>query len=89
MIQGAGFEDFGPDFVNHLCRIGNLNEVRQFVRQEGQQLWRMATDRAQRRGHVKGSLPYSYDRPLYWTRLQATAALRQWKPRFVLWIGDR
>jgi hypothetical protein len=89
MIQGAGFQDFGPDFVRRLCRLGSLGEVRLFVRQEGQELWRMARDRAQRRGPVRGSLPYSDDRPLYWTRLQVTAALRQWRPRFWLWLGDR
>jgi hypothetical protein len=89
MIQGAGFQDFGPSYVNELCRLGDLSAAHDFVMQEGQQLWRKARNRAQQRGQVNGTLPYSDDRPLYWTRLQATAALRQWKPRFALWSGDR
>ena len=52
--------------------------------QNGKQLWRTAVDRAQQRGRVAGDLPYSDDRPLYWTRLQSTAALRQWMPQFAL-----
>jgi hypothetical protein len=89
MIQGAGFQDFGPSYVNELCRLGDLSAAHDFVMQEGQQLWRKARNRAQQRGQVNGTLPYSDDRSLYWTRLQATAALRQWKPRFALWSGDR
>jgi hypothetical protein len=56
---------------------------------EARQLWRNAVDRAQKRGPIKGSLPYSDDRPLYWTRLQATAALRQWQPKFKLSADQR
>src|SRR5207302_1545108 len=35
------------------------------------------------------TLPDSDDRPLYWTRLEATAAIRQWMPRFPLFSGQR
>jgi hypothetical protein len=84
MIDGAGFQDFGPAFVNQLCHVPNLNVADAIVMQNGKQLWRMAVARAQQRGSVAGDLPFSDDRPLYWTRLQATAALRQWTPQFAL-----
>ena len=89
MINGAGFQHFGPALVKDLCRSRDLRSTRRLVERRGERLWRMAVDRAQRRGHVTGSLPYSDDRPLYWTRLQATAALRQWTPRFHLSDDER
>jgi hypothetical protein len=75
MIEGAGFEEFGPSLVNAVCKQRNLEETREFLSERAQRLWRKAVDRAQQHGPVKGSLPYSDDRPLYWTRLQITAAL--------------
>jgi hypothetical protein len=90
MIDGAGFQRFGPALVKDLCRTRSLRATRHLVERRGERLWRMAVDRAQdKRGHVAGSLPYSDDRPLYWTRLQATAALRQWEPRFHLSVAER
>jgi hypothetical protein len=89
MIEGAGFEDFGPHFVDQLCRARSLEDARNLVTRNAELLWQMAVNRAQQRGPVRGDLPYSDDRPLYWTRLQATAAIRQWTPPFSLFIGDR
>jgi len=89
MIEGAGFQDFAPHFVDQLCRVRSLDDARKLISRDAQQLWRMAVDRAQQRGRVRGDLPYSDDRPLYWTRLQTTAAIRQWTPGFPLFIGDR
>jgi hypothetical protein len=89
MIEGAGFEKFGPSLVNALCRQRSLAETRELLSAEAHQLWRNAVDRAQKHGPIKGSLPYSDDRPLYWTRLQATAALRQWQPKFKLSADQR
>jgi hypothetical protein len=89
MIEGAGFEDFGPSFVKELCRTRSLKAAEKLVMRAGEQLWDLAVNRAQQRGRVEGDLPYSDDRPLYWTRLQATAALRQWTPGFDLFVGDR
>ena len=40
-------------------------------------------------GTVRGSLPRSDDRPLYWARLQVTAALRQWRPRGGVTAAER
>jgi hypothetical protein len=89
MIEGAGFEDFGPSFVKELCRTRSLKAAEKLVMRSGDELWEMAVNRAQKRGRIEGDLPYSDDRPLYWTRLQATAALRQWTPGFDLFVGDR
>jgi len=89
MIEGAGFENFGPSLVNTLCKQRDLFEVRELLTVEARQLWRNAVVRAQKHGPIKGSLPYSDDRPLYWTRLQATAALRQWQPKFKLSADQR
>ena len=89
MIEGADFQDFGPALVNVLCKQRSVVETEIFLLGQAKQLWRNAVDRAQRHGHVKGSLPYSDDRPLYWTRLQTTAALRQWQPHFKLSTDER
>ena len=78
MIEGAGFQGFTPEFVTQLCNVRSRTAAATVVSRFAERLWRMAVDRAQQRGAVKGDLPYSDDRPLYWTRLEATAAIRQW-----------
>ena len=89
MIVGGGLQGFGPSFATNLCRTTSLTQAQKLVRNRGGQLWRLAVDRVQKRTKVKGNLPASDDRPLYWARLQATAALRQWTARFSLFSGDR
>jgi hypothetical protein len=89
MIEGAGFQDFGPAFVNDLCGIPKLSVAQNLALHKGEELWRMAIDRAQQRVATVGDLPYSDDRPLYWARLQVRAALRQWTPKFDLSDADR
>lgn len=89
MIAGAGFEEVGPEFVRELCRARNMRAAESLVRRTATRLWRMATGRAQLQRRVRGNLPYSDDRPLYWTRLQATAALRQWDPAFRVSFAQR
>ena len=89
MIEGAGFQDFGPAFVNDLCGIPKLSVARNLALHKGEELWHMAIDRAQQRVATLGNLPYSDDRPLYWARLQVRAALRQWLPKFDLSAADR
>lgn len=84
MVDGGGFGGVAPSFARHLCRVRSPATAARLVRQAGEELWRSAVDRAQHRGRVRGSLPAGDDRPLYWTRLQATAALRQWTPAFPL-----
>src|SRR5262245_34203838 len=90
MIEGAGFQDFGPSFVNELCGIPKLAVAQNLALHKGEDLWHMAIDRAQQRVPTVGNLPYSDDRPLYWARLQVRAALRQWMPaKFNLSAADR
>jgi hypothetical protein len=89
MIEGGGFQDFGPALIRELCRTPSLKAATALVQQKGQALWQDAVRRAQHRGRVTGDLPYSDDRPLYWTRLQSTANLRRWTPKFSLSSADR
>ncbi|PZG17661.1 hypothetical protein [Nonomuraea aridisoli] len=89
MIEGGGFQDFAPALTRELCRTTTLKAATALVLREGEELWRDAVRRAQRREPVRGDLPYSDDRPLYWTRLESTAALRQWTPRFRLSAAER
>lgn len=88
LIDGAGFRRFGPSLVRRLCHTGGLGAAQRLVEHRASWLWRRAVRRAQSTGPVAGSLPASDDRPLYWARLQATAALRQWDPGFAL-SGDQ
>ncbi|MEU4421723.1 hypothetical protein AB0F81_13950 [Actinoplanes sp. NPDC024001] len=89
MIEGAGFQDFTPRLVQQLCGARSREAAEKIVARNAGRLWDMAVDRAQRRGPVRGTLPYSDDRPLYWTRVQAMAAIRQWAPSFALFAGHR
>ncbi len=90
MIEGAGFQRFGPSLVTQLCRTRTLATAQRLADSQGRRLWQDAVARAQRRaGRVHGTLPASDDRPLYWTRLQATAAMRQWQPRFAITPAQR
>src|SRR3569833_1937822 len=89
MIKGGGFQDYGPAFTRALCRASSLKAAAALVNGKGEALWRAAVNRAQRRGHVRGALPYSAARPLYWTRLLATATLRRLTPRFPLSDAQR
>ncbi|MFG1706233.1 hypothetical protein ACFLIM_23850 [Nonomuraea sp. M3C6] len=84
LIEGGGFQDFAPALTRDLCRTPSLKAATALVRQRGERLWKDAVRRAQHQDRGNGDLPYSDDRPLYWTRLQSTAALRQWTPRFPL-----
>ncbi|MFB9834802.1 hypothetical protein [Actinoallomurus acaciae] len=84
MIKGGGFQGYGPELTRRLCRTRSLTAATALVKSQGEALWRAAVARAQRKGRVTGTLPYSDDRPLYWTRLQSTATLRRWTPGFPL-----
>ncbi len=89
MIDGAGFQQFGPQLVDELCPVPSLRRAQAIVLHSGERLWQMAVDRAQRRRPITGTLPPSDDRPVYWTRLQSEAAILQWMPRFVLSMKQR
>src|SRR4030095_10566076 len=56
MIEGAGFQDFGPAFVATLCAAGNLNAAQHIVENLAEELWKRATARAQQLVEVQGSL---------------------------------
>ena len=84
IIEGGDFQDFGPALVNRLCQVRNFDAANNLLSDQATRLWRKAVDRAQQHGPVTGTLPFSDDRPLYWTRLQVRAAVRQWEPRFAL-----
>lgn len=90
MVTGGGFDDVAPAFVHRLCGTRNHAAAQRLIAREGRALWRQAVARAQDKpGARRGDLPASDDRPLYWTRLQVTAALRQWQPRFDLGDDER
>ncbi|AWS48852.1 hypothetical protein [Streptosporangium sp. 'caverna'] len=89
MIEGGGFQDFGPALIRDLCRTKSLKAAAALVLRKGEDLWRDAVRRAQQQKPVRGDLPSSDDRPLYWTRLESTAALRQWAPKFRSSAADR
>jgi hypothetical protein len=89
MIDGAGFQGFAPQLTRMVCGSRNLQSVRRLARLEGARLWRAAVNRAQGRGVIRGSLPASDDRPLYWTRLQARAVLRRARFPFVVSATQR
>lgn len=90
MIEGAGFQIWGRSVVTQLCATTSLPAAQRIADVQGRLLWQDAVARAQRKpGLVRGSLPTSDDRPLYWTRLQITAALRQWQPSFTMTPAQR
>ena len=70
MIEGAGFQDFGPAFVNDLCGIPKFSVALKLAASQRRRAVHMAIDRAQQRVATLGNLPYSDDRPLYWARLR-------------------
>lgn len=88
LITRGGFADRAPAFVSDLCAAADLAGARSVVRTHAASLWRLAVDRAQARVTV-GDLSAGDDRPLYWTRLQLTRAVRQYTPSFALPAADR
>ncbi|WP_053731955.1 hypothetical protein [Nocardia sp. NRRL S-836] len=87
LVALGGFDGRVRDFTAKLCRQIVQRQAQQFVANEGNALWKAAVARAQ---STKPLAHDAYDdRPLYWARLQLTAALRQWQPRFPLSVNDR
>lgn len=89
VIVGGGFEDVAPRLVGMMCGAHDSRRAQVVAEREGRRLWKAAVARVQSTGSVRGTLPRSDDRPLYWTRLQVTAALRQWQPRGGLTAAER
>lgn len=88
LITRGGFADRAPAFVSELCAAADLAGARDVVGSNAASLWQFAVDRAQGRVAV-GDLSAGDDRPLYWTRLQLTRAVRQYAPSFALTAADR
>ena len=81
LVRLAGFDGFVTDVKRQLCEVRTPQRAQRLARNAGDDLWRTAVDRAQGR-LVRGTLDRFDDRPLYWARLQLSAALRQWTPSF-------
>lgn len=88
-IEGGGFTDSLEAFRRALCNAHSLPSARSVVRRHSDRLWELAVARAQDKAEPGGTLSDGDDRPLYWTRLAMSAALRQWIPDFALSEQDR
>jgi pyrrolidone-carboxylate peptidase len=88
ILHRSGFDRFAARFSAMLCGLPRRAAARALVAAEGRMLWRFAVARAQGRTPADG-LPRTDDRPLYWARLELTAALRRWQPRFALSNAER
>jgi pyrrolidone-carboxylate peptidase len=88
ILQRSGFDRFAARFSAMLCGLPRRAAARALVAAEGRLLWRFAVARAQGRTPADG-LPRADDRPLYWARLELTAVLRRWQPRFALSDAER
>jgi len=92
IVKDTGFDQFAPQFSTKLCGsdgktpVTSYQQAMALVNTEGAVLWRAAVDRVQgrRASPTNSKLPNSDDRMLYWTRVQMTKALRQWKPGFTI-----
>jgi pyrrolidone-carboxylate peptidase len=82
LVQEGGFAPLVEDFRSALCATDSAAGAALAVAGAGEGLWRAAVDRAQGRRAGTGVLDELDDRPLYWARLQMSAALRQWAPVF-------
>ncbi|MFG6150207.1 hypothetical protein [Halobacillus sp. B23F22_1] len=81
IMEKADFAQFADQFKRNLCGADNIRQAEKFITLGGEQLWNKAVEHAQ--GEVDfGELDRYDDRPLYWTRLHMTRALKQWKPGF-------
>ena len=89
MIEGGGFGGYTEAFTRALCRTDSLEVATRLAERKGEALWEAAARRAQSPGAVRGDLPASDDRPLYWTRVEPMAVLHQWAPRGGLTESER
>lgn len=81
IIEGGGFGGYTAAFTAALCRTHSLDGATTLAERKGEALWHAAVRRARSSDStVRGDLPASDDRPLYWTRVEAMAVLRQWAP---------
>jgi hypothetical protein len=89
IIEGGGFGGYTAALTAALCRTSSLDDATALAERKGEALWDAAVRRAQSNGTVRGDLPASDDRPLYWTRVEAMSVLRQWAPEGGLTDAER
>lgn len=82
ILRRSGFDAVAADFSDDLCAAENRRAAEAVVKRHGVKLWQRAVHRAQSGGSADGHLSAGDDRPLYWARLEMTAAVRQWEPSF-------
>ncbi|MEU7072447.1 pyroglutamyl peptidase [Streptomyces narbonensis] len=82
ILRRSGFASLAPEFAGSLAGADTMAEAERTVARYGSVLWRKAVDRAQGRGPAGGDLSRDDDRPLYWSRLALSRALRAWQPGF-------
>ncbi|PRX97746.1 pyroglutamyl peptidase [Allonocardiopsis opalescens] len=89
ILARSGFAERAAAFASALCGADSPAQAQRLVERHGERLWEAAVDRVRGRGPAGGDLSRGDDRPLYWARLEMTAALRQWRPEFALSDGAR
>ena len=77
LVRLAGFDDDISRFTARLCEPISRAQAMYHVVAGGTELWQAAV----RRARSPQAWDAYDDRPLYWARLLATKALRQWQPR--------
>lgn len=88
LVEKAGFAQQVNEFSQSLCGVDSLDKAKETVRNAGKSLYQYAIQRAQD-GTKTGEINQHDDRPLYWTRLILTKAIKRWRSGFALPPGDR
>ncbi|MFI5838133.1 hypothetical protein ACIA8K_00235 [Catenuloplanes sp. NPDC051500] len=89
LIRRGNFALLVHAFTRGLCAVPTPNIAGGYAEATGRLLFESAVARAQRSLSIGAALPADDDRPLYWTRLALTRALRQWTPSFSYTAADR
>jgi pyrrolidone-carboxylate peptidase len=89
LIRRGNLEPLVHAFTRGLCAVPSRNLAEGYAEATGRLLFESAVARAQRSLSIGAALPADDDRPLYWTRLALTRALRQWTPAFPHTAADR
>ncbi|WP_051798015.1 hypothetical protein [Catenuloplanes japonicus] len=89
LIRRGNFEALVQGFTRGLCAVPSKSIAGGYAEATGRLLFESAVARAQRSLSIGAALPADDDRPLYWTRLALTRALRQWTPSFTVTPADR
>ena len=89
IITRGGFDPLVRTFTRRLCAVPDGRTAGAYADATGRLLFESAVARAQRSLTIGAALPADDDRPLYWTRLALTRALRQWAPAFPHTAADR